>query len=80
MLRETDRQVADLTGGKRPNVVVVSVGVGSWAHSVVVHYKAVDSANRIITVEPDTAACFKESVHCGEITSIETADSIMCGM
>jgi len=80
MLTEADRQVADITGGKRPNLAVASVGVGCWAHSVVAHYKALDPASAIVTVEPDTAACFKESLHCGELTPIETADTIMCGM
>jgi len=80
MLKEADCQVAELTGGKRPNMVIASVGVGSWAHSVVEHYKAVDRDNLVVTVEPDTAACFKESLHRGIITTVQTADTIMNGM
>lgn len=80
MLRETDRQVAELTNGNKANIAFVSVGVGSWAHSVVAHYKSVSKNNRIITVEPDTAASFKESLHCNAITPIETGDTIMNGM
>lgn len=80
MLSETDRQVASLTGGLKPNTFLVSVGVGSWAHSVVAHYKAADAVNRIISVEPDTAASLKESLHVGKLTSISTGETIMAGM
>ena len=80
MLTETDRQVAALTNSLRPNTFFVSVGVGSWAHSVAAHYKAAGSYNRIVTVEPNTAASFKESLHVGERTPIQTGDTIMAGM
>lgn len=80
MLTETDRQVASLTGGLKPNTVFVSVGVGSWAHSVVAHYKAADASNQVIAVEPSTAASLKESLHVGDITPIETGETIMAGM
>ncbi|KAK4545111.1 hypothetical protein LTR36_003662 [Oleoguttula mirabilis] len=80
MLRETDRQVAALTSGRKPEFVVGSVGVGSWMHAVTSHYKAVSPTNKVVTVEPDRAACLKESLHTGQMTSIKTGDTIMCGM
>jgi diaminopropionate ammonia-lyase len=80
MLRETDRQVAILTGGKLPDICFASVGVGSWAHSVVEHYKSTRPSSKIITVEPEVAACLKESLHCGELTGIQTGETIMNGM
>lgn len=80
MLRETDRQVAAATSGKKASLAFASVGVGSWAHAVVAHYKAASPNNKIVAVEPDIAACFKESLHCGEITSINTGETIMNGM
>ena len=81
MIAETDRQIAAETNGKTANLTFVSVGVGSWAHAVVEHYKTKGSnENEIVTVEPDTAPCFKESLHCGELTSIETGETIMNGM
>ncbi|KAI5364079.1 putative pyridoxal-phosphate dependent enzyme [Septoria linicola] len=80
MLTETDRQIAALLPGAKPNVFIVSVGVGSWAHSVVAYYKAADPNNRILTVEPETAASFKESLHVGQITPIQTGETIMAGM
>lgn len=80
MLRETDRQIASQTNGRSANLAFVSVGVGSWAHAVVSHYKAKNSKNKIITVEPETAACFKESLHSDRLTTIETGETIMNGM
>lgn len=80
MLTETDRQVFSQTGGRSADFAFVSVGVGSWAHAVVGHYMANDPGNKIITVEPVAAPSFKESLHCGEITPIDTGETIMNGM
>ncbi|KAI7542498.1 tryptophan synthase beta subunit-like PLP-dependent enzyme [Hortaea werneckii] len=80
LLTETDRQVAAATNGKAPDLVLGSTGVGSWMHAVTSHYATASPSTKVITVEPDTAASFKESLHCGGITPIKTSDTIMCGM
>ena len=81
MLRETDRQVAAQTKGRSADLAFASCGVGSWAHSVVAHYRSKDGdAARVIIVEPDSAACMKESLHRGELTSVVTGETIMNGM
>ena len=80
MLVETDRQIKDQTNGKRAGLAFASVGVGSWAHAVVSHFKSQDLSNKIVTVEPKVAACFKESLHCQDLTSIATGETIMNGM
>lgn len=80
MLAETDRQVTAIAPGVKPNTFFVSVGVGSWAHSVVAHYKAANPGNDIITVEPEVAASLKESLHVGKLTAIGTGDTINAGM
>jgi diaminopropionate ammonia-lyase len=80
MLTETDQQLAEIGDGVKANVFVVAVGVGSWAHAVVAHYKGIDPTNRILAVEPDVAASLKESLHVGALTPIETGDTIMAGM
>ncbi|EME42267.1 hypothetical protein DOTSEDRAFT_154934 [Dothistroma septosporum NZE10] len=83
MLAETDRQIQTAQGGQSPSqnsVYITSVGVGSWAHSVVAHYKAASSSAFITTVEPEVAASLKESLHCKEITPVATGDTIMAGM
>lgn len=76
MLMEADRQTAEQ--GVKPNTYIASVGVGSWAHSVVAHYQG--GGNRVIAVEPIVAASLKESLHCGAPTPIKTGDTIMAGM
>ncbi|KAK4889975.1 hypothetical protein LTR27_011305 [Elasticomyces elasticus] len=80
LMAEVDRQVADHTSGQQMSVLAVaSVGVGSWAHSVVSHYHR-NASNKVITVEPVAAPSLKESLHCGEITPIKTGDTMMNGM
>jgi len=79
MLGEVDEQVRVLTDRKVSHVVV-SVGVGSWAHAVVLHYKSKVPSAKVVTVEPDTAACLKTSLEAGEIVTIQTGDTIMAGM
>ena len=80
MLAEVDRQIAAATSGGHATHAFVSVGVGSWAHAVIPHYKSHSTSTRIITVEPVAAPSFKESLHCGQITPIETGETIMNGM
>lgn len=85
MLAETTRQVASHTSSATsqcpPTLALVSVGVGSWAHSVVAYYKSLSpNANQVISVEPTAAPSFKESLHCGSITPIATGETIMNGM
>ncbi len=79
MLTETDRQIRQMAD-RNANLAFVSVGVGSWAHSVVTHFKALDAANKIVTVEPEAAPSLKESLHCRQITPIATGETIMNGM
>jgi diaminopropionate ammonia-lyase len=79
MLTETDRQVAAITPDK-PNTFFVSVGVGSWAHSVVAQYKFANTRNRIVAVEPTSAPSLAESLHTGQPTPVVTGDTIMAGM
>jgi diaminopropionate ammonia-lyase len=59
---------------------IASVGVGSWAQAVAMHYKSKSPSATVITVEPDTAACLKTSLEASEITPIETGHTIMNGM
>ncbi|KAK1082864.1 hypothetical protein LTR33_003632 [Friedmanniomyces endolithicus] len=84
LMTEVDRQVvAQTDGASLPVLAVASVGVGSWAHSVVSHYHTSSprhGGNKIVTVEPIAAACFKESLQCNAITPIRTGHTIMNGM
>lgn len=76
---EIDEQCRELTG--RPlDLVICPVGVGSLAQAVVAHYKSRDPPCAVVTVEPDTAACLKTSLENGQMTSIPTGNTTMCGM
>jgi diaminopropionate ammonia-lyase len=79
MLTETDKQLAGMNI-KGATHVIASVGVGSWAQAVTMHYKSKSPSATVITVEPDTAASLKTSLEAGHITSIETGTTIMNGM
>ncbi|KAI5244959.1 tryptophan synthase beta subunit-like PLP-dependent enzyme [Aureobasidium subglaciale] len=76
---EVDRQLQEACG-KRPSLCIASVGVGSWAQSVVTHYAGDNSATNVVTVESEAAPCLLESLHVGEIVSVETSATIMDGM
>jgi diaminopropionate ammonia-lyase len=79
MLAEADEQLKQHTSSPVTHAFA-SVGVGSWAHAVTLHYKSTTPAAAVVTVEPDTAACLKTSLETGKIATIETGDTIMCGM
>ena len=79
MLTEVDQQLKPLHG-EGPDLVVVPIGVGSLAHAVVGHYKQKGRRTMVLAVEPETAACLKTSLERGQITTIETGDTSMCGM
>ncbi|MEU3644588.1 pyridoxal-phosphate dependent enzyme [Lentzea sp. NPDC034063] len=63
-----------------PDLVVVPVGVGSFAQAVITHYRSRDSRTRLLAVEPDNAACVLESLRAGELKTIPTGDTIMAGL
>ncbi|MGI5498614.1 pyridoxal-phosphate dependent enzyme [Lentzea sp. CA-135723] len=62
-----------------PDLVVIPVGVGSFAQAVVTHYRS-RSGTRLLAVEPDTAACVLHSLQAGELTTVPTGGTIMAGL
>lgn len=83
MLEEIDLQASEMAGGRQVTHVIVPVGCGSIAQAVVQHFKAVARGGgdvRVIAVEPTTAACLKASLEANDMVTVETGDSIMCGM
>lgn len=76
---EIDEQCQESTG-RSPNLIICPVGVGSLAQAVVAHYKSQDPPSTVMTVEPDTAACLKTSLENGQMVSIPTGNTKMCGM
>ncbi|KAK0730915.1 tryptophan synthase beta subunit-like PLP-dependent enzyme [Lasiosphaeris hirsuta] len=86
MLDESDEQVLAVTGGRPATHAVVPCGCGSVAQAVTQNFKSDlreqngAPAAAVIAVELDTAACLKLSLEKGEVSSVTTGDSIMCGM
>ncbi|KAK6006812.1 hypothetical protein QM012_005820 [Aureobasidium pullulans] len=78
MHAEVDRQLEEACG-KRPSLCIASVGVGSWAQSVVSHYTGHGSDTKVVTVESEAAPCLMESLHNARIVSVETGSTIMDG-
>ncbi|EGX94586.1 acetylornithine deacetylase [Cordyceps militaris CM01] len=76
MTHEIDEQLA----GQTPDLVIVPVGVGSFAHSVVTHYKTPTSSSQVMAVEPDTAASLWKRLVRAEEASALSAPTIMAGL
>ena len=66
--------------GEEPDLVVVPVGVGSFAQAVITHYRGRAARTRLLAVEPETAACVLASLEAGELTTVPTSDTIMAGL
>ncbi|WP_460070736.1 diaminopropionate ammonia-lyase [Streptomyces sp. YKOK-I1] len=80
---EIDDQLA-AAGVPGPGLVVVPVGVGSFAQAVVTHYRSRPApgpaAPALLSVEPDTAACVLASLAHGVPVSVPTGDTTMAGL
>ena len=75
LCHEIDEQLDE-----EPDLVVVPVGVGSFAQAVITHYRSRESRTRLVAVEPDSAACVLASLKAGELTTIPTGDTVMAGL
>lgn len=79
MFREIDDQLE--LAKVCPTHVVTPVGVGSLAHAVVKHYKSTNHrSTKVLTVEPQNAACLMTSLQAGKATTIDTSYTICNGM
>jgi len=84
ILAESDAQL-EARGAPEPTVVVVPTGVGALAAAVLRHYRGEargqGPAARIVTVEPERAACVLESLRAGEPVRVPGPHpSIMAGL
>lgn len=79
LLSEIDDQLAAV--GQAADLVVVPVGVGSLAEAVVRHYRSADGPRpRVLSVEPDTAACVLESLIAQRPVVVSTGATVMAGL
>ncbi|KYK59788.1 acetylornithine deacetylase [Drechmeria coniospora] len=76
MMREIDGQLGPVS----PTLVVSPAGVGSLAQAAVSHFKQAGRRTRVMTVEPDTAACIYKSLRRNELVSVATGASVMAGL
>ncbi|KAH7036021.1 diaminopropionate ammonia-lyase family protein [Microdochium trichocladiopsis] len=76
MFHEIELQI----GGMVPDLIVVPVGVGSFAQSVVTYYKRHNPATAILVVEPQSAPCLHRSLLAGHPTTLITSETIMTGL
>lgn len=76
---EADAQLAALSLPPA-DLVAVPVGVGSFLHSVLAHYRSKPHHPVVLSVEPVGAACVLKSLQSGELTSVATVPTIMAGM
>ncbi|KAF2027250.1 tryptophan synthase beta subunit-like PLP-dependent enzyme [Setomelanomma holmii] len=79
MLSEVDRQLQDFRIPEATHAIP-SVGAGSWAQAVVMHYKQKLPSARVLAVEPTVAASLKASLEADKLTTIKTSHTIMNGM
>ena len=81
MFVEIDDQLR-ATGVQAPDLVIVPVGVGSLLQGALTHYRSSDLglATRVISVEPDNAACMVASLAAGEATAVPTDVTVMAGL
>lgn len=75
MMQEIDEQLHS-----EVDLVVCPVGVGSFAHSVVQHYKQSGKTTKIMSVEPDTAPCIWKSIQLGQLTTVPNTQTAMTGL
>jgi diaminopropionate ammonia-lyase len=65
-------------------VISIPVGVGSLAQAAVAHYRSrlagARSRARLLSVEPDTAACVLRSLAAGALVSVPTDATVMNGL
>jgi diaminopropionate ammonia-lyase len=88
LFAELDAQLlaAGADGSDHDGAVVISVpvGVGSLAQAAVAHYRSrlagARSRARLLSVEPDTAACVLRSLAAGALVSVPTDATVMNGL
>ena len=83
LFAELDAQLAQ-AGVTSPALMSVPVGVGSLAQAAVAHYRrgtlSVAARPRLLSAEPDNAACVLASLQAGKPVSVETGVTDMNGL
>jgi diaminopropionate ammonia-lyase len=83
LFAELDAQLTQ-AGVTNAALISVPVGVGSLAQAAVAHYRrgtlSIAARPRLLSAEPDNAACVLASLRAGEPVSVTTGDTVMNGL
>ena len=78
LLAEVEEQLA--AKGLKASHIVTPIGVGGLGHAVTVWAKSEGRAVKVISVEPESAACLYWNLVSGRHETVETGKTIMDGM
>lgn len=78
LLKEVEQQL--VAQNLKPTAMVTPIGVGSLGHAVTAFCKSAGRQIRVLTIEPETAACLHDNLKAGEFRTVETSQTIMDGM
>jgi diaminopropionate ammonia-lyase len=78
---EVDQQL-DAYGVRRPDLVVVPVGVGSLLQAALAHYRRADAVRgtAVVAAEAQAAACLAPSLLAGRPVTVDTGVTVMAGL
>jgi diaminopropionate ammonia-lyase len=81
MFVEIDDQLK-ASGIDSADLVIVPAGVGSLLQGALQHYRSAPSRlkTKIVSVEPDTAACIVKSIETQSPSSVPTSTTVMAGL
>lgn len=78
LLNEVAQQLAE--SGLKATVISTPIGAGSLGHAVVAFCKSPGRNIRVLTTEPESAACLNHNLNLGRHETIKTTKTIMDGM
>ena len=78
LFAEVDEQLASL-GGHGVDLALIPTGVGSLLQAALAHYRS-SGETRVVSVEPEAAACVAPSLAAGAPVTVETGTTILSGL
>ena len=78
LVNEVEQQLAE--SELKASLISVPIGAGSLGHAVVAFCKSSDRGIKVLTTEPEKAACLNNNLKAGKHQTITTAKTIMDGM
>ena len=78
LFAEVDEQLA-LLGGHGVDLALIPTGVGSLLQAALAHYRS-SGETRVVSVEPEAAACVAPSLAAGAPVTVETGTTILSGL